>query len=156
MIVLQYSTAWRDVSVWFIGVCFFFLFQSRPQGAPVQQLFLSCLLHSRAYILPIRPVGVVVVGVFVKRPELPPCAIDGRSRNPLYFTIIIIINLLLLFFPARTSGSPSAGTVRRWTSRHRLRRCRSPHHHHHHHHHYHHSYHQPATGNLHGSSQHLM
>ena len=65
--------------------CFFFLIQSRPQGAPVQQLFLSCLLHSRAYILSVRPVGVGVVSVTVKCPALPPCAIDGRSRNPLYY-----------------------------------------------------------------------
>ena len=26
----------------------------------------------------------VVVGVIVKRPVLPNCAVDGRSRNPLY------------------------------------------------------------------------
>ena len=38
------------------------------------------------------PVGRVCAGVrarvcvcvIVKRPKLPPCAVDGRSRNPLY------------------------------------------------------------------------
>ena len=30
-------------------------------------------------------VCVCVCGVTVKRPALPPCAVDGRSRNPLYF-----------------------------------------------------------------------
>ena len=29
-------------------------------------------------------VYVCVVSVIVKRPVLPPCAVDGRSRNPLY------------------------------------------------------------------------
>ena len=28
---------------------------------------------------------VCVVSVIVKRPVLPPCAVDGRSRNPLYY-----------------------------------------------------------------------
>ena len=27
---------------------------------------------------------VSVISVIVKRPVLPPCAVDGRSRNPLY------------------------------------------------------------------------
>ena len=27
----------------------------------------------------------VVVSVIVKHPVLPPCAVDGRSRNPLYY-----------------------------------------------------------------------
>ena len=26
-----------------------------------------------------------VVSVIVKRPVLPPCVVDGRSRNPLYY-----------------------------------------------------------------------
>ena len=30
-------------------------------------------------------VSVCVVSVFVKRPVLPPCAVDGRSRNSLYY-----------------------------------------------------------------------
>ena len=30
-------------------------------------------------------VCVCVVSVIVKRPVLPPCAVDGRSRNPLYY-----------------------------------------------------------------------
>ena len=30
-------------------------------------------------------VSVSVVSVIVKRPVLPPCAVDGRSRNPLYY-----------------------------------------------------------------------
>ena len=29
-------------------------------------------------------VCVCVVSVIVKRPVLPPCVVDGRSRNPLY------------------------------------------------------------------------
>ena len=29
--------------------------------------------------------GVGAVRVIVKRPALPPCALDGRSRNPLYY-----------------------------------------------------------------------
>ena len=62
--------------------CFFFLIQSRPQGAPVQQLFLSCLLHSRAYILSVRPVGVGVVSVTAKRPAIPDCVVGGRYKNP--------------------------------------------------------------------------
>ena len=28
---------------------------------------------------------VCVVSVIVKRPVLPPCVVDGRSRNPLYY-----------------------------------------------------------------------
>ena len=30
-------------------------------------------------------VSVCVVSIIVKHPPLPPCAIDGRSRNPLYY-----------------------------------------------------------------------
>ena len=30
-------------------------------------------------------VCVCVVSVIVKHPVLPPCAVDGRSRNPLYY-----------------------------------------------------------------------
>ena len=30
-------------------------------------------------------VVAVVVSVIVKRPVLPPCAVDGRSRYPLYY-----------------------------------------------------------------------
>ena len=30
-------------------------------------------------------VCVCVVSVIVKRPVLPPCVVDGRSRNPLYY-----------------------------------------------------------------------
>ena len=30
-------------------------------------------------------VCVCVVSVIVKRPMLPPCVVDGRSRNPLYY-----------------------------------------------------------------------
>ena len=30
-------------------------------------------------------VSVCVVSVIVKRPELLPCVVDGRSRNPLYY-----------------------------------------------------------------------
>ena len=26
-----------------------------------------------------------IASVFVKRPMLPPCAVDGRSRSPLYY-----------------------------------------------------------------------
>ena len=33
-------------------------------------------------------VCVCVVSVIVKRPVLPPCAVDGRSRNPLYYYYI--------------------------------------------------------------------
>ena len=38
-------------------------------------------------------VCVCVVSVVVKRPVLPPCAVDGRSRNPLLRIIIIIFYL---------------------------------------------------------------
>ena len=31
-------------------------------------------------------VRVCVVSVIVKRPVLPPCVVDGRSRNPLYYS----------------------------------------------------------------------
>ena len=30
-------------------------------------------------------VCVCVISVIVKRPVLPPCVVDGRSRNPLYY-----------------------------------------------------------------------
>ena len=30
-------------------------------------------------------VSVSIVSVIVKRPVLPPCAVDRRSRNPLYY-----------------------------------------------------------------------
>ena len=33
-------------------------------------------------------VCVCVVSVIVKRPVLPPCVVDGRSRNPLYYYYI--------------------------------------------------------------------
>ena len=33
--------------------------------------------------------GVFVVSVIVKRPALPPCPVDGSSKNPLFFIIII-------------------------------------------------------------------
>ena len=42
-------------------------------------------------------VGVCVVGMTVKRPALPPCAIDGRYRNhfePFYFVSFFINNIL--------------------------------------------------------------
>ena len=29
--------------------------------------------------------SVCVVSAIVKRPVLPPCVVDGRSRNPLYY-----------------------------------------------------------------------
>ena len=34
---------------------------------------------------------VGVVSVKIKRPALPPCAVNGRSRNPICFNFIIII-----------------------------------------------------------------
>ena len=34
-------------------------------------------------------VCVCVVSVIVKRPVLPPCVVDGRSRNPLYYDYYI-------------------------------------------------------------------
>ena len=33
--------------------------------------------------------SVPVVSVIVKRPVLPPCVLDGRSRNPLYYCYFI-------------------------------------------------------------------
>ena len=38
-------------------------------------------------------VCVCVVSVIVKRPVLPPSVVDERSRNPLYYIIIIICRL---------------------------------------------------------------
>ena len=52
------------------------------------------VFHSRAYPLARRArarvrvyviVCVCVVSVIVKRPVLPPCAVDRRSRNPVYY-----------------------------------------------------------------------
>ena len=34
---------------------------------------------------------VSVIRIIVKCPVLPPCAVDGHSRNPFYYDIIIII-----------------------------------------------------------------
>ena len=34
-------------------------------------------------------VCVCVVSVIVKRPVLPPCVVDGRSRNPLYLILLL-------------------------------------------------------------------
>ena len=36
-------------------------------------------------------VVVIVIVVVVKRPALPPCVVDGRSRNPLYYYYVISI-----------------------------------------------------------------
>ena len=33
-------------------------------------------------------VCVCVVSVIVKRPVVPPCVVDGRSRNPLYYIYV--------------------------------------------------------------------
>ena len=36
-------------------------------------------------------VRACVVNVIVKRPVLPPCVVDGRSRNPLYYYYYVAI-----------------------------------------------------------------
>ena len=38
-------------------------------------------------------VCVCTVSVIVKRPMLPPCAVDGRSRNPLYYCYYLLEGL---------------------------------------------------------------
>ena len=38
-------------------------------------------------------VCVCVVSVIVKRPVLPPSAVDGRSRNPLYYLMNFAFSL---------------------------------------------------------------
>ena len=40
-------------------------------------------------------VCVCVVSVIVKGPVLPPCVVDGRSRNPLYYYYMIHNKLLI-------------------------------------------------------------
>ena len=40
---------------------------------------------------PITCVCVCVVSVIVKRPVLPPCVVDGRSRNHLYYYYYYLI-----------------------------------------------------------------
>ena len=39
---------------------------------------------------------VCVVSVIVKRPVLPPCAVDGRSRKLLLLLLLVLLLLLLL------------------------------------------------------------
>ena len=39
----------------------------------------------RAVITRCQFINVCVVSIIVKRPVLPPCVVDGRSRNPLYY-----------------------------------------------------------------------
>ena len=39
----------------------------------------------------VRVCVVSVIGVIVKRPVLPPCAVDGRSRNPLYYWFLMAV-----------------------------------------------------------------
>ena len=39
--------------------------------------------------------GVSVVTVFVKHPALPPCAVDGRTRNLLYYYLQNHYNLCM-------------------------------------------------------------
>ena len=45
-------------------------------------------------------VCVCVVSVIVKRPVLPPCVVDGRFRNPLYYyyckNCILCVELIVL------------------------------------------------------------
>ena len=41
-------------------------------------------------------VCVCVVSVIVKRPVLPPCAVDGRSRYPLYYYYYYIFGVSYL------------------------------------------------------------
>ena len=38
---------------------------------------------------------LVLFELFVTRPVLPPCVVDGRSRNPLYYYYYIIIIIIL-------------------------------------------------------------
>ena len=49
-------------------------------------------------------VCVCVVSVIVKRPVLPPCAVDGRSRNPLYYYYDYYYYYYGLFFRQRMVG----------------------------------------------------
>ena len=41
-------------------------------------------------------VSVSVGIVIVKRPVLPPCAVGGRSRNPLYYFLLLSVYLSVL------------------------------------------------------------
>ena len=41
--------------------------------------------NNRAVITRCQFINVCVVSIIVKRPVLPPCVVDGRSRNPLYY-----------------------------------------------------------------------
>ena len=40
--------------------------------------------------------AAVIVSVIVKHPVLPHCVVDGRSRNPLYYFIIIMKMMIRL------------------------------------------------------------
>ena len=62
----------------FVAVCDLngkFLRYLAKVGMALEDAFLNCLFHSRAY-----PSIPCVVSVIVKRPALPACVVDGHSR----------------------------------------------------------------------------
>ena len=64
-----------------------YIINERPYFTEVHKKMSS--LTSLRYIINEQPylteVHVCVVSVIVKRPVLPLCVVDGRSRNPLYY-----------------------------------------------------------------------
>ena len=54
----------------------------------ISKLFFTAVPTPRVRCMSVRAcvrACVCVVSVIVKRPVLPPCVVDGRARNPLYY-----------------------------------------------------------------------
>ena len=58
-------------------------------------------------------VCLCVVSVTVKRPVLPPCVVDGRSRNPLYYYYYYIIYYMAAAVSARSVYTIQPSTMSR-------------------------------------------
>ena len=58
---------------------------SKPPSRRTCLIIISKLFFTALPISSFDAVCVCVVSVIVKRPVLPPCVVDGRSRNPLYY-----------------------------------------------------------------------
>ena len=53
-------------------------------------------------------VCVCVVSVVVKRPVLPPCAVDGRSRN----LLLLLLRIIIIIFYLKEVRTRSCGNFR--------------------------------------------